>query len=65
MIRSIEMRLDPKADVSGADDGVMKFYASSWWVHTETGAVSWGPEEDNDAAIGASDPDSIALDFTA
>lgn len=61
----IEIRLDPKADVAGADDGTLSIYAASWWVHTETGEVSWGVEDNDENAIGASDPDTVTLDFTA
>lgn len=61
----IEMRLDPTADVAGADDGTLSYYASSWWVHSETGEVEWGPEDNDKNAIGASDPDTVTLDFTS
>jgi hypothetical protein len=61
----IFIRLDPKADVTGADDGTLSYYASSWWVHSESGDIEWGVEDNDDAAIGASNPDTVTADFTA
>jgi hypothetical protein len=59
----LQLKYDTKAGYVAHDD-VLKLYASSWFSDTDTGVLSWGPEDNDGAAIGASDPDSVALDFT-
>lgn len=60
-----QIRLDPKAAAVSNSDDTSKYYAASWFANTETGELSWGSEDNDANAIGASDPDTLALDFTA
>lgn len=64
-----EMRvyLDLNADDSTAPvtDMTGYIYAGSYYINSETGNVEFGVEDDEDNAVGASDPDTVTLDFTA
>ncbi len=60
----LQIKVDPKSTAS-TDDDVLKYYASSWWADTDTGVVNWGAEDNDGNAIGASDPISVTLDWTA
>ena len=59
-----QVKYDPTA-TPNTDDDVASLYAASWYGHTDTGEILWGVEDNDGAAIGASNPDTLAIDFTA
>lgn len=56
-----KVKLDPKAEA--LNDDTASLYASSFFTNTDTGIVSWGAEDNDGNAVGASGPDTLALDF--
>lgn len=62
-------KVNPKAGCvcSGASmvDDTAYYYAAHRYMHTDDGYISWGVEDDLGQAVGASDPDTLTMDWTA
>ena len=49
---------------AAADDGAIKYYASNYYLNSQTGSLEWGCETDAGAAVGATSAKSITFDVT-
>lgn len=65
----IEMivKLNPTALSAGAvaDDDTASIYAGHWYMDTDSGQISWGPNDNDGNPVGASNPDTLTNDWTA
>lgn len=64
--RELEVFMSLEADDTNAPsvDGNAYIFAGGYYIDDQ-GAVQYGACDDNGVAVGASDPDTVALDFTA
>jgi hypothetical protein len=61
----MEIKINPASTVGTLVDDTASFYAGHRFMHTDTGVISWGVEDNDGAAVGASNPDTLTLDWTA
>ncbi len=59
-----DIRLKADDTTAPAVDDTAYLYAANWFIHSETGAVMSGVEDDDGNAVGTDSPDSLTLDFT-
>lgn len=52
------------ASVAVGVDGTASYYAGGWYVNADTGELEFGIQDEKTNAVGASDPDTLTLDFT-
>lgn len=63
---TFDVRLDPDDTTAATtDDITASLYAGSWGLHTDDLSVIWGVEDNDGNNLGASDEDTLDLDFTA